>query len=199
MKVKAHRLGTVLEVLGNCLCLLSAACSICITFASILGIVEKAANNLFWRLTFLLMYLATILCSLICAGEYIILKLAHSSTLLNVFENKVLSNIKKAERVLQHTGIVCLNLIFVFNLLFARIIWNGDGHGLAGTWLYSAGSTPIIISFIAMIPVCIQNAAWKVLLKKQVCGAMAHMNRKCSRVSCGIQFIRQSFLGALAG
>ena len=166
MKVKAHRLGTTLEVLGNCLCLFSSACSIGITFASVMGIVERASSKPFWRLTFLIICLAIVISSLICTGEYISIKLAQSSTLVNIFEDKALSNIKKAERVLQHTGIVWLNLILVFNLFFARIIWNGDGHGLAGTWLYSAGSAPIIISFIAMLPVCIQNAAWKVLLKK---------------------------------
>ena len=166
MKVKAHWLGTALEILGKCLCLFSAACSIGITLASVLGIVEKTANRPFWQLTFLIMFAGMILSSVICTGEYIVLKLAHRSALLDVFAGKTLANIKKAGSVLRHTGIVWLNLLFLFNLFFARIIWNGDGHGSAGTWLWAAGGTPIMISLTAMLPVCIQSAAWKVLLKK---------------------------------
>ena len=166
MKVKAHWLGTALEILGKCLCLFSATCSIGITLASILGIVEKAENRPFWQLTFLIMFAGMILSSVICTGEYIVIRLARSSALLDVFSGKTLSNIKRTESVLRHTGVVWLNLLFVFNLFFARIIWNGDGHGLAGTWLFAAGSTPIMLSLLAMIPVCIQSAAWKVLLKK---------------------------------
>lgn len=164
--MKKHQLGTALEVLGNCLCLPSTCCSLGITFASIWGIIETTSNMSFWQSAFFAMYLVIISSSLICTGEYIFIKSAHSSTLLNVFGDKTLSNVKKAERILHHIGIAFLSLTCVFNLFFARTIWNGDGHGLAGTWLATAGGTPIIISFIAMIPVCIQRGVWKLLLKK---------------------------------
>lgn len=166
MKAMAQRLGIALKILGNCLCLSSAACSASITLASILGIVEKTSSKHIMELAFLIMYLVIALGSILCVGEYIVIKQTHSSMLLKLFDNRALSTIKNTDRIWRHTGIILLNMTFVVNMIFARFILGGDGHGLAGTWRFKAAGTPVIISFIAMIPVSIQSATWKMLLKK---------------------------------
>ena len=163
--MKAQRLGTGLELLGHVFCLLSALCSVGITCASVLGIIAREENRPLAERAFFVMYVVILLSGLFCAGEYLWFKRADRSALCRMFSDQTRS-IQKADRVLRDTGIVWLQLIFLLNLFFAGFIWGGDGHGLAGTWLFKAAGHPILISFLAMAPIRIQGAAWRQLLKQ---------------------------------
>lgn len=166
MKLQDQRFGVLWKILGDLFCLFPALCSAGITVASILGVFKKPSDRHLVQLVFLVVYAVIVWSSLACIGEYIGIKWIRRSTLLHLFDDNTLTLIQKTYRILEHTTLVWLGLVVLVNMLLARIIWGGDGHGLAGTWLFDAGGTPIIISFLAVIPVRIQIAVWKLLLKR---------------------------------
>lgn len=166
MKRISKIIGVFIEMLSGCLCLISVATPVAITIASVWGVIEKTSNQGLWRMIFLIIYLGMIIISIFFIGEYAFVSRVYKPTLLQIFSENALSRLLKSKKILDNHGLTLLSLIAGFNMVFAIVIWNGDGHGLQGTWLFTAGGAPIGISLSAMVPINIQRKIWKVVAEK---------------------------------
>ncbi len=166
MKILSRHTALFLERATGCLCLISIAIAVVITTLSALGLIKNTPNQPFWRKTFFVLFLVLFLVSVICACAYAFVRLSQPATIHQIFDAKALLRIQKAERFLRLDVIPSFTLILGIDMVLAIAIWGGGGHNLHGTWLFTAGGTPIGIYFAALLPLGIQRETWRVLLVK---------------------------------
>lgn len=159
------RVGEPIETISYYLCLIMIAASLFITVVSVLGLIQNTQNQAFWRMIFATIYVTVIIISIFCIGQYMFFSKLHKDKLFELFsENALLRLIRHISKL--SSGRTLQTLILGFNMAFAFIIWNGDGHSLGGTWLFTAGGTPIGISLAAMVPISIQRKVCKIISVK---------------------------------
>lgn len=68
-----------------------------------------------------------------------------------------------------------LEVVIVFNMLFARFIWQGDGHSVSDNWVFDAGVRPIQFALVCALLAGFQRKVWNIIgektgqLKKSPC------------------------------
>lgn len=165
MKKGINLFGGFIEIMSSCLCLIAITAPVAITITSLLGVIEKTQKQDFWRIVFFAVFFGLFIISICFAVEYAFISCCGKATLHQLFSENTLPRLLRIAVILDH-GLPLLTLITGINMIFAMIIWKGDGHGLHGTWLFTAGGTPIGISLIAMIPLTIQRKALELASKK---------------------------------
>ena len=143
------------------MCLALAVIPLSITLFSVLGAI-KTGNPVLWRRVFAAVFAVLCIIALLSAGMYLFAARSKKPLLCALFSGY---------RLLRYINVLnwevgALGIIFVFNLFFARIIWQGDGHKLFGSWVFDAGMRPIQFALACVLLAGLQRKVWKIIGEK---------------------------------
>ena len=145
----------VSSLINDFLCLALLISTAGITALSAFRVIENTAAQAEWRTIFYLVGLVGALAILIGGIQYIILSHNAKRSLLTL-KHPALVSIFERKRKITPGVATFLRMTIIFNSADSYLIWEGGGHGLAGTWKFTAGSAPIVLSFIAMLAIAMQ-------------------------------------------
>ena len=143
------------------MCLALAVIPLSITLFSVPGAI-KTGNPALWRKVFVAVFAVLCIMPLLSAGMYLFAARSRKSLLCALFGGC---------RLLRYLNVLnwevgALGIIFVFNLFFARIIWQGDGHTVSDNWVFNAGVRPIQFALVCALLAGLQRQMWHVIGKK---------------------------------
>lgn len=146
------------------LCAIPIILSTFFTVVSIIGMIKATTNKLFWQFLVILMLLIIFTAFFISIIEYLLVYMMDQYTLQQIYTHTV-NNLNRSISILSN-AIGFLKVLLLFDLGLALIIWGGDGHGLSGTWRFTAGQIPMVTCFLSIIPLIVQRKTHALIYKK---------------------------------
>ena len=148
------------RLLSGLMCLALAVISLSITLFSVLGAI-KTGNPVLWRRVFAAVFAALCIIALLSAGMYLFASRSKKPLLCALFGGC---------RLLRYISVLnwevgALEVIVVFNTLFARFIWQGDGHNVSDR-VFDAGVRPIQFALGCALLAALQRKVWNIIGEK---------------------------------
>ena len=149
------------RLLSGLMCLALAVISLSITLFSVLGAI-KTGNPVLWRRVFAAVFAALCIIALLSAGMYLFAARSKKSLLCALFSG---CRLPRYISVL-NWEVGALEVVIVFNMLFARFIWQGDGHSVSDNWVFDAGVRPIQFALVCALLAGLQRKVWNIIGEK---------------------------------
>lgn len=110
---------------------------------------------------FAAVFAALCIIALLSAGMYLFAARSKKSLLCALFSGY---------RLLRYISVLnwevgALEVVIVFNMLFARFIWQGDGHNVSDR-VFDAGVRPIQFALVCALLAALQRKVWNIIGEK---------------------------------